>query len=163
MILSINKAKQVGQVLLYSHRRQSFMLPSAVCRFLYRFGQTNASYILEKKKKRRESRREKEKSVTIHPSIRFVFFSSNSNMTDTRTLSSSSASTTNHVNGTNTTSPLPSDLQNVTGLTNYVCLFFGMFVLFIYCFSHSRWTQFFNKWKRNSSQQVIKYWIEWMN
>ncbi len=41
-------------------------------------------------------------------------------MTDTRTLSSSSSSTTNHVNGTNTTSPLPPDLNNVSGLTTYV-------------------------------------------
>ncbi len=41
-------------------------------------------------------------------------------MTDTRTLSSSSSSTTNHVNGTNTTSSLPSDLNNASGLTTYV-------------------------------------------
>lgn len=41
-------------------------------------------------------------------------------MTDTRTLSSSSSSAANPVNGTTNASPLPSDLQNVTGLTNYV-------------------------------------------
>lgn len=45
-------------------------------------------------------------------------------MTDTRTLSSSSSSTTNHVNGTNTTSPLPTDLNNVSGLTTYVSVVF---------------------------------------
>ena len=43
-------------------------------------------------------------------------------MADTRTLSSSSSSTTNHVNGTTTASPLPSDLNNVTGLTTYVSI-----------------------------------------
>ena len=41
-------------------------------------------------------------------------------MTDTRTLSSSSSSTTNHVNGNNISSPLPPDLNNVSGLTTYV-------------------------------------------
>ncbi|CAF2639851.1 unnamed protein product [Rotaria sp. Silwood2] len=41
-------------------------------------------------------------------------------MTDTRTLSSSSSPTTNHVNGTNTASSLPADLNNVNGLTAYV-------------------------------------------
>lgn len=48
-------------------------------------------------------------------------------MTDTRTLSSSS-STTNHVNGTNTSSPLPSDLNNVNGLTNYVSIRFFIII-----------------------------------
>ncbi|UJR30998.1 hypothetical protein I4U23_018509 [Adineta vaga] len=41
-------------------------------------------------------------------------------MTDARTLSSSSSSTTNHVNGTNTTPLLPPDLNNINGLTTYV-------------------------------------------
>ncbi|CAF3371578.1 unnamed protein product [Rotaria socialis] len=41
-------------------------------------------------------------------------------MTDTRTLSSSSSSITNHVNGTNTVSSAPSDVNNVNGLTEYV-------------------------------------------
>jgi len=41
-------------------------------------------------------------------------------MTDARTLSSSSSSTTNHVNGSNTTPSLPSDLNSVSGLTTYV-------------------------------------------
>ena len=41
-------------------------------------------------------------------------------MTDARTLSSSSSSTTNHVNGTHAVPPLPADLNNVSGLTTYV-------------------------------------------
>jgi hypothetical protein len=44
-------------------------------------------------------------------------------MTDTRTHSSSSSSTTNHVNGTSLTSSLPPDLNNVSGLTTYVSFY----------------------------------------
>ncbi len=53
-------------------------------------------------------------------------------MTDTRTLSSSSSSsTTNHINGVNTTSPLPPDLNNVSGLTTYVRFFFLICILLL--------------------------------
>lgn len=42
-------------------------------------------------------------------------------MTDTRALSSSSP--TNHVNGTNTGSSGPPDVNNINGLTEYVSVF----------------------------------------
>jgi hypothetical protein len=90
------------------------MSVGAVCRFIYRFGQIDTSYIARERKKSQSVIHSFVSSLTSYYKI---------NMTDTRTLSSSSSSTTNHVNGTNTTSPLPADLNNVSGLTTYVSFF----------------------------------------
>jgi hypothetical protein len=57
----------------------------------------------------------------------FLFFFYSDKMTDMRTLSSS---TTNSVTNTNSASTLPTDLNNVSGLTTYVSCTKSYFMIF---------------------------------